>query len=286
MASALSATVCSASSTSVFDTERMASRSLTSARPMISSVDDMGAWLLCGGWFRLVGTAVGSCRSVRSGRSGRCRSSGRTPGRGRGSRPGSMNVATNRSATAGSVRSWQSASRPWPMIVRTTHSAVSRAASGRQEALELGRAELGAEGEQRLEPVEADEGQHRTRLVLDQVLQGLVGADGGDALDERDGEHLAQRVDRGHLGRQVVEEAPQLALAAWRGSPTACRRGRPGRSWPASSRPRGRRRRRWSWPCPTGRRSAGRPRGSRVGAVVAVGVRSVSAAMSPIELRQ
>src|SRR5918994_5486723 len=38
MASALSATVCSASSTSVFDTERIASRSLISSRPMISAL--------------------------------------------------------------------------------------------------------------------------------------------------------------------------------------------------------------------------------------------------------
>src|SRR5689334_15026313 len=60
MASALSATVWRASSTSVLVTERMASRSLTSDRPMSSSVDDMGRWLLCdgdlagSGWIRRV----------------------------------------------------------------------------------------------------------------------------------------------------------------------------------------------------------------------------------------
>ena len=260
MASALSATVCSASSTSVFDTDRMASRSLTSARPMIDSVDDMDAgllvrWLEFGFWS---GRAVGLGESRRVGEAG---GSGR--GRGRGEswvNPGSRKVATNRSATARSVRSWHSGSRPWPMIMRTTHSAVSRAACGSRNRSSSGAPNsvpMVSSGSSRSKATRASTGPgswFSRYCSASWVRMAVTPSTRATASISCRLDTVATRADNPSRKRRSSRSPPRAAR-------TASRRGRPGRSWPASSRPPGRCRRRWTWPCPTGRCTAARPRG-------------------------
>ena len=147
----------------------------------VGAADDALRWMT---WWDAP-VRVAGVRMVRRGR-----------GRGRAVRPGSTKVATNRSATAGSVRSWQSAVEAVADDRADDPLGGFAAAWGVEEALELGRAELGAQREQGLEPVEADEGQHGAGLVRDEVLQGVVGADGGHAGHQRHGRASPQRGDR------------------------------------------------------------------------------------------
>ena len=111
--------------------------------------------------------------------------------------------------------------------------------------------------------IEREVAEHRFGLVGQDELQRVV----PDAASRAPRTTTATTRRRGSARRRAGlrrRGGDALELGGDRGATgsRACRRSS-GRAWPASSRPRGRRRRGWSWPARTGRCRRGRRRGMR-----------------------